>query len=212
MLLGISDIVAEFLQSRNRKITEFVIHPDWNLTVRSWKADIAIGILEKMVKYNDFYGPICLNENPIDEFYDRQGIVTGWGSTNVNGSGYSEIGNEFRLTIVDDDVCQEKTRGLVDLAKGKSFCAGNISRSAACNGENEKKNSQLFLMIFPIAGDSGGTLVVTGSDSRYLAVGIVSVGFPDQKNNITCDVKNYQLYTDVAVYYSWIMTVLFDTY
>lgn len=139
VLLGISDIVAEFLQSRNRKITEFVIHPDWNLTVRSWKADIAIGILEKMVKYNDFYGPICLNKNPIDEFYDRQGIVTGWGSTNVNGSGYSEIGNEFRLTIVDDYVCKEKTPGLVALAEGKSFCAGNISRSAACNGENEKK-------------------------------------------------------------------------
>lgn len=47
---------------------------------------------------------------------------------------------------------------------------------------------------------------------KYKAVGIVSFGIPDYKNNIRCDIKKHQLYTDVAYYYDWIMNVVFETY
>lgn len=47
---------------------------------------------------------------------------------------------------------------------------------------------------------------------KYKAIGIVSTGFPGYEKNVACDINNFQLYTDVAHYYYWIMSVVYDTY
>lgn len=47
---------------------------------------------------------------------------------------------------------------------------------------------------------------------KFKAVGIVSAGLPDIDNGRQCDINNYQLYTDVAHYRTWIEEILMDTY
>lgn len=49
-------------------------------------------------------------------------------------------------------------------------------------------------------------------DFRYKAVGLVSAALPDLDKGKLCDKHNYQLYTDVALYRTWIEGVVFDTY
>lgn len=56
------------------------------------------------------------------------------------------------------------------------------------------------------------TVLDVQDDFKYKAVGIVSTGFPDHERNVKCDVENYQLYTDIARYHSWIEEVVFETY
>lgn len=128
------DYEAELSDSKGRKISEFIIHPDWASKSNLWTGDVAIGVFKRIEKFAEFYKPICLNDKSIDLFYNQQGTVTGWGSTNVNGSEHSLTAMKFSLTIVSNAECERETPGLTKFAPLTSFCAGNISRSAACNG------------------------------------------------------------------------------
>lgn len=134
-IIGISDLEKEFPESKIRKISEFHIHPDWNSKSRFWNGDIAVGVFKKLFEPTDFYKPICLNDKSIDNFYDQQGTVIGWGSTNIDGSGHSTIANEFSATIISNDRCRTESPGLINFSNRTSFCAGNLTTSAACKGE-----------------------------------------------------------------------------
>lgn len=89
--------------------------------------------------FTDLIRPICLNEKVIGTLYGKQGKVVGWGSTDeVYGSGSSNIALEFKVTIVSDEVCEGHTDYLTALTSGTAFCAGNLTRSAACRGKKSQ--------------------------------------------------------------------------
>lgn len=215
VVLGITDLVKELPVKKDRKISEFIINPNWGSSSKYWHADISVGVLKNKIDSNEFYQPICLNSNSIDHFYNKQGTVTGWGSTNITGFGSSTIANEFSVTIIDNDLCRKETPGLLNLATSTAFCAGNVTRSAACTGKIEQKeNFNGYKAFFEFSGDSGGTLFAVDVDDvfKYKAIGVVSVGLPGAEENVKCDVNKYQLYTNVANFYDWIMEIVFETY
>lgn len=132
--LGIINL-DDIEESKSRPVSEFIIHPEWNSTSNFWNGDIAIGVIKTLRTFTDLCKPICLNDKPIEKLYSRQGTVTGWSSTNADGSGHSSIGMEFEVTIIDEKRCKDKTPDSLEIAKGKSFCVGQIYKNAACNGE-----------------------------------------------------------------------------
>lgn len=143
VLFGRNDFkdIEEQPDSRKRKISEFIVHPEWDSTSRFWYGDIAIGVLKRMIEPTNYVCQICLNSQPISVFYGEQGTISGWGSTRVDGLGASTIALKLSVTIKDDHQCQIETPDLINLARTKNlksrvFCAGNIAKGAACNGKN----------------------------------------------------------------------------
>lgn len=130
----------ELPDSKTRKIAELILHPDWDAGSSFLDGDVGNGVLMNAFKFTtEFYRPICLNAMAIGTLYGEQGNVVGWGSTDaVNGTGSSDIALEFQVKIVSDDKCEQWTKKLTYLTHGSVFCAGNITRSAACHGEKCK--------------------------------------------------------------------------
>lgn len=126
----------ELSEAMSRTISEFVLHPDWDATSSNFDGDLAIGVIKNAINFSDLFRPICLYEKAIDTLYGKQGKVVGWGSTDeVLGTGWSDIALEFKVKIVSNEECEDHTDFLTALTSGTAFCAGNLSRSAACRGE-----------------------------------------------------------------------------
>lgn len=127
---------AELTDGRSSKVAEFVLHPNWDAASNFYDGDIAVGVLTNAVTFGRFFRPICLNERAIDQLHGKQGKVVGWGSTDeVSGLGWSSIAQEFEVKIVSNEECKDHSDWLTALTSGTAFCAGNISRSAACRGK-----------------------------------------------------------------------------
>lgn len=90
------------------------------------KNDIAILRLATAVIFNNYIQPICLwpeNKIPLTEVIDKQGIVVGWGFTELDK--LSDILSQGRMPIVSTTTCLSSNRNFFGIFLSDfNYCAG----------------------------------------------------------------------------------------
>lgn len=129
-------VVKETLKThRILEIYKFIIHPDWNVETREYDADIALGILQKPLKFNDNIYPVCLpyySKNAKD-LVGYKGLVGRWGSTKNYVYGDKPIIVELPVEV--DKICLKYESGLDTLMTNRTFCTGKVPGQGLCKGE-----------------------------------------------------------------------------
>jgi hypothetical protein len=125
------------------KVSEFIVHPDWDPEDSHYGADIAIAVLKEPVKLAKTIGHVCLNtpSNPIQSFAMQRdvteyGTVYGWDLTfaiwGLDGFGLEEV----KVPLVRQAKCN--SYDLQHLMSDTSFCAGaKDGKSGPIFGKNE---------------------------------------------------------------------------
>lgn len=163
------------------KVEKIIVHPSYNISVKSKLHDITLLRLAEDVEFSKYVRPICLpfddtiKAMPID---DEDFTVTGWGAT--ENSPRSGIQLDVDLIGKTHDVCNKMlSKANVTLADTQ-LCVGGEKGKDSCKG------------------DSGGPLMRL-VDSVWYQVGVVSFG------NKFCGTEGFPgIYTDVSKYLRWI--------
>ncbi|XP_053695626.1 CLIP domain-containing serine protease B15-like [Sabethes cyaneus] len=151
--------------------------------------DIALIKLATDIKFTDYVQPVCLWDKGDDRLLirDQEGTVVGFGATGK--ASFSEVLNEARLPVVDNQVCIDSNGDVFrQTLTSNMYCAGRRDGVNACNG------------------DSGGGMFFLFGDRWYVR-GIVSFS-PTIGNTGRCDPLEYVAFTDVARYVDWIVQQL----
>ncbi|XP_013788694.1 proclotting enzyme-like [Limulus polyphemus] len=148
--------------------------------------DIAILKLDGRVTFTDRIHPICLPYMMLrnEDLTTRDAFAAGWGKTSSNPyiDSYSPVLREIRVAIWKHKHCVEAYNRNETYITETNMCAGY--------GDGDKN---------ACVGDSGGPLMMTGSDKNFYLVGIVSFG--DAK----CDAPGFPaVYTRVLSFLNWI--------
>ncbi|KAF5281673.1 hypothetical protein FQR65_LT14603 [Abscondita terminalis] len=159
------------------------VHPDFKFTTAD--GDIAIIVLGEDAIFSTLIRPACLwTENPIS-IVDRVGIVVGWGR-DENGATSSEP-KQVSFPVVSEGECLRSNSGFREITSSRTFCAGYRNNSGPCNG------------------DSGGGFLMQ-VDGRWTLRGVVSMSLATPEG--ACDLSQYVVFTDVAQYGEWMLTIL----
>lgn len=145
---------ADLFAGKQLKVKAAFRHVDY--ITRTGGSDIAILILQRSLKFNSTFMPICLSMNRTIE-HENSLIVAGWGNSN---QGYTIIDNdclnEADIDPVPNYICRLHYGTYLDTEK--IMCAGGVSN--ICHG------------------DSGGPLMGRKDGLVYL-IGITSFGRTD---------------------------------
>lgn len=87
------------------------------------------------------------------------------------------------LPVVDDGDCIRSNYALARITSKSTFCVGDNSRSVPCQG------------------DSGGGFIMRFGNQYYLR-GIVTAGLTNEDGE--CSIKDYVIFTDVALFSDWV--------
>ncbi|KAG4065746.1 hypothetical protein HA402_012424 [Bradysia odoriphaga] len=184
--LGVNESTAQ-----NFDVAEIIIHPKFSSI--DLNNDIAILRLSTHATFTNYVQPICLwqsNKKKLSNVAGRAGMVVGWGLTEM-GIRSNVLRQAFLPVEVDSRKCLPTNRGILSRYMWESnYCAGSRNGTSVC------------------FGDSGGSMTFVENGVAYIR-GIVSL-IPGKQNvtaaNITiiCDSAHYALFTDVALYLSWI--------
>lgn len=125
----------------------------------------------------------------------------GWG-INENGT-KSEFPMFLSLPVVSEAECFRSSYGLAQVTSNTSFCVGDKSGRAPCNGRRKKFKTAISLNFNKslFLGDSGGGLVIRNGNQFYLR-GIVSIGLFNADGE--CSTTDYVSFTDVSLFTNWI--------
>ncbi len=130
--------MTEDLAGTEFGISEIIVHPDWDILTQSYEADIAIAILEKLIKFSPNLTNICLNEpsRPVGDFFTGQnGTVSGWGHSQTSKYKHVDDLRAVTVPIVDHRYCKE-SRTLREIYADTLFCAGRTDTAAGpCKGK-----------------------------------------------------------------------------
>jgi len=162
-------------------VNDIHIHPDWNVDVESYDADIAVLELANEINYNKFIRPICIQEVESEVAEASRGTVVGFGK-NENGK-ISDIANKLEIPIYDYKNCSKLSSDHRSLISPRTFCGGSANGQGVCDG------------------DSGTGVYVPYKNAYYLR-GIVSSSLNNIYNE--CDVDRKAIFTDVPNFYGWI--------
>ncbi|NP_001100333.2 serine protease 42 precursor [Rattus norvegicus] len=171
-------------------IQNIFVHPKFSTTTVV-QNDIALLKLQQPVNFTSSIHPICV---PTGTFHVKAGTkcwVTGWGKPDPGAPQIpTEILQEVDQSIILYEECNEMLKKMastsVDLVKRGMVCAYKEGGKDACQG------------------DSGGPLSCE-FDNRWVQIGVVSWG-------IGCGRKGHPgVYTDVAFYNKWLITVVNQT-
>jgi len=116
--------------------------------------DIAILTLCKPVTFTPKVSPICLPEQPGEDYDNVLSTVTGWGTLSLGGA-QSDVLMGVNVTTIDNTECDNDYGG------------GVIQESMICAKAPGKDACQ---------GDSGGPLITKEPGDFYSLIGIVSFG------------------------------------
>ncbi len=111
--------------SSEARISEIILHPDWNKLNRAFRADIAIAVLTKSPKLTNKIHHICLNAQPnsIKTLIGQNATVAGWGHTESSDKDYIKQLKSISIPIVDHRLCNTSL-ALKNIYADTLFCAG----------------------------------------------------------------------------------------
>lgn len=167
-----------------RNVSKIYIHPDWNVSVEVYDADIAILLLSENFTYSNNIRPICIPSADDFGIEGIKGTVVGWGLTeNETKEG---IPWQTETNALNDSYCYRTDHGLARYASARSFCGG---------GGNGTPNN----------GDSGnGFFSLFGS--TWVQYGIVSVVSTNATGHIVP--SSFAVYMSVKLFKHWIVEIV----
>ncbi|XP_070505116.1 uncharacterized protein [Chironomus tepperi] len=154
-------------------VRKIIIHPDWNINIKSFDADIALVELDEYLNFSNYIQPICLMNPGSDMESIKKGIVAGYGKSEFKD--VEDVARIINMPIINYTECV-KSSDHESLLSNRMFCAGYANGTGVC------------------IGDSGSGLHVVYKNTYYLR-GIVSASLHGEING--CDVNAYAVFTDV---------------
>ncbi len=133
--------------SSDTRISEYLLHPDWNKLNIAFKADIAIAVLTKPLKLTNQIRHICLNAQPnsVRTFIGQNATVAGWGHTESSDKETIKLLKSISIPIVDHRLCNT-SQALKNIYADTLFCAGNKNVSVGpCKGMTDFNFSAKFI-------------------------------------------------------------------
>ncbi|KAL7641287.1 UNVERIFIED_CONTAM: hypothetical protein RMT77_008425 [Armadillidium vulgare] len=163
--------------SSDFNIAQIKMHEDYN--TETYINDIAILTLDRTTDFSPSIWPICLPQNPDEQFVGETAVVVGWGTIYYGGP-VSSILQEVSIPVWDNNECNN------------TYQNNEIFPVMLCAGDKEggKDSCQ---------GDSGGPLMLPyGPGNRWTVIGVVSWG-------IRCADPGFPgVYARVSKYLDWI--------
>ncbi|XP_058123975.1 chymotrypsin-like elastase family member 1 [Anopheles ziemanni] len=164
--------------TQEHAVSKLIPHPNFHPGIVSY--DIALIKLSTRINFTAYVQPICLwgMDAGMELIVGTNGTIVGFGETEN-----SKLSNHLRVALVkvtDFWSCLDSYRNV--FADGM-FCAKGNGEVNACRG------------------DSGGGIVYEIA-GRWFVRGIVS--FIPQNSILSCDVSQYTVFTDVAIFREWI--------
>lgn len=182
VLLGVHNHTALNEEGRMSScVNSIKIHPEWNINVESYDADIAVLELANEINFNKFIRPICVPDVDSEVSRFTNGTAVGFGITE-NGT-VSDLAKKLDIPIYDYQNCTKHSSDHKPLSSARTFCGGWADGSGVCSG------------------DSGSGVYVSYNRAYYLR-GIVSSSLPNIYGE--CDVDREAIFTDVPKFYGWI--------
>lgn len=175
---------------KEHSVWNIFLHPEWNINVENFDADIAVVVLRQEVEYSKYIKPVCLPA-AADDVTTKDGYMVGWGRSENYLNSYPPTPSKLKFSAVNMKKCLKKTEGLADFYSNRTFCGGF---------DNEAKSA--------CDGDSGSGFY-TFQESKWSAGGIVSSGLLNEVG--ICNFNKYSLYTDVAKFVKWIEKILAES-
>lgn len=103
------------------KVSDVIVHHDWNVMSDRYDADIAILVLEHTVEFTEFIRPICLPTDAIESV--QTGYIAGWGN-NMNQVINAEAPKYISVPLVSDGDCLREF-AFSEITSNRTFCAGS---------------------------------------------------------------------------------------
>ena len=151
--------------SNHLKISEIIIHPNYNLQLDQVMNDFAILTLTQTVLFSFKIQPICL---PTGQMTHNEGSATvaGWGTGSENVKDISTFLKTTNVSILSDTECMnlniygsyDEYDGFTDGVGKTKLCTLDHGQAATCSG-----------------GDSGGALTMMENE-RTAIIGVTSYG------------------------------------
>lgn len=163
--------------------TKIIIHDDWNPSIKSFDADIALLITDEDILTSRLIKPVCLWESATTTLDAIEGFIAGWGTSHDSIENYRPLPKDLKVPIHDQLECFYDNPRLAEISSRRTFCGGSRNGKGPCHG------------------DSGSGLFVLYNNVFYLK-GIVSSSLIDDSQK--CDVSNLAVYTNVLKYTKWI--------
>ncbi|XP_014088956.2 serine protease gd isoform X2 [Bactrocera oleae] len=182
-------------------VSEIFLHPEYDATLGTYDADIAVLVLQIQVRFNTYILPACLwsGDSQLENMVGERGFVVGWGFSHIHGGApliddkptKAAVPHVTESPIVSNEVCFASNPRIRSLSSNRTFCAGLQTASPVTRSA-----------VGPCAGDSGAGLLLQ-RNNRWILRGTVSAALPVQHNK--CIGNQYVIHADVAKYLDWIM-------
>uniref|UniRef100_T1IYD9 Peptidase S1 domain-containing protein n=1 Tax=Strigamia maritima TaxID=126957 RepID=T1IYD9_STRMM len=175
--------LREQLPHVDRQVQIIAKHPDFN--PRNFENDLALIRFYEPTHFQRNIIPICIPQDD-NSFINDTAFVTGWGRLFEDGPLPDQL-HEAEIPIISNLECEKLYRkaGYIESIPDIFICAGRPGGG-----------------IDSCEGDSGGPMVIRGTDQRWFIAGIISWG-------IGCAEPNQPgVYTRVSRFRDWINAIL----
>ncbi|XP_034268335.1 transmembrane protease serine 12-like isoform X1 [Pantherophis guttatus] len=156
-VIGLHNLNEDNSHTIKRRIKAINIHP--NYVADTYDNDIALIILVRSIRFNDYVHPICLPATNLLKNQQYPCYISGWGKTKEKGES-NLILQEAQVDIIPQKICNKL-----------SWYGGTITLNMVCAG-------------FPAGGvdscqgDSGGPLTCYfPTTTKFYLIGITSFGY-----------------------------------
>lgn len=116
----------------SRRISDIIIHPDWNNFYIGYDADIAILRLDKPVQFTDYIKPVCFPSTD-ENVFDINGTVVGYGLTEKSKLKAEKVAKFVEIPSVKQAECLKSDSRFQIIASRRTFCAGLKSKAPCRN-------------------------------------------------------------------------------
>lgn len=140
VLVGKFDLrVDDESDSTEMKISEIIMHEDWNPKENRYDADIAILVFDKEVEFNNYIRTVCLPKMYKSNSL-QSGDVVGWGVSERTSITHGEA--LPRKVKIDkpppNDQCFLEDSYFAQISSTRTFCAGG-KNAGPCFGDSVSK-------------------------------------------------------------------------
>jgi hypothetical protein len=121
----------------SNKVSEMILHPQWDSKSVRFKADIAIAVLKETISFTPEVSKICFNtpKQPIENFEGQNATVAGWGYPDPDTKQTVLDLREVIVPIANQTACAASDR-LRKINADTLFCAGSKDgKTGPCLGE-----------------------------------------------------------------------------